>query len=52
MIKFLFLLAVLYVGAGIVLGVMDAKKADKEIDWKSKETWIGFLTWPKRFIKK
>ena len=51
MIKFLLLIAVLYVAAGVVLGMMDAKKTEKEIDWGAGETWIGFLTWPKRFIK-
>jgi hypothetical protein len=51
MINFLILLVVLYVGAGIVFGILDAKKADKEIAWTSKDTWIGFLSWPKRFIK-
>jgi hypothetical protein len=50
MINFLILLVV-YVGAGIVFGILDAKKAVKEITWTSKDTWIGFLSWPKRFIK-
>ena len=52
MIKFLILLVVLYVGAGIVFGISDAKKLDKQIAWASKDTWIGFLTWPKRFLAK
>ncbi len=48
----IFILAICYLGFGILLSLYDVKQTDKELEWDTKEAWLGFLKWPTRFLRK
>ena len=48
----IFVLVVGYLLFGILLSLYEAMQTDEKINWGVKETWLGFLKWPAKFLGK